>query len=60
MNTEKVKLIIKNMELLIQSLKLELEEEEKNIIKIEDLVGERKDHRFELIDEYEPDYYEER
>jgi hypothetical protein len=58
MNKKKVKLIIKNMELLIQSLKLELEEkeEEKNIIKLQDIVAEK----LELIDEYEPDYYEER
>jgi len=48
------------MELLIQSLKLEVEEkekeeEEKNIIKLQDIVAER----VKLIDDYEPDYYEE-
>jgi hypothetical protein len=54
MNREKVKLIIKNMELLVQSLKLELEEpEEKNIVSLEDLI---KNPSFY---DYEPDYYEE-
>jgi hypothetical protein len=39
MNREKVKLIVKNMELLVQSLKLELDEqEEKNIVSLEDLL----------------------
>lgn len=51
MNKQKVNLIIKNMELLIQSLKLELEEES-NTIKIQDLIGTP-------IDNYEPEYYEE-
>lgn len=51
MNKQKVKLIIKNMELLIQSLKLEIEEEN-NTIKIGDLIGTP-------IDDYEPEYYEE-
>jgi hypothetical protein len=54
MNREKVKLIIKNMELLIQSLKLELEEpEEKNIVSLEDLIKKPSFY------DYEPDYYEE-
>lgn len=47
------------MELLIESLKLELENEDfnSNIISLEDLVKKipRKNH----LDEYEPDYYEE-
>jgi len=43
MNPEKINLIIKNMELLIESLKLEIKEEKED-----------------LIDTYEPDYYEER
>jgi len=62
MNPEKINLIIKNMELLIQSLKLEIKEEEKDTnkytIKLEELlsVGQKED----LVDTYEPDYYEER
>jgi hypothetical protein len=62
MNPEKINLIIKNMELLIQSLKLEIKEEEKEeskyTIKLEELlsVGQKED----LVDTYEPDYYEER
>jgi len=50
------------MELLIQSLKLEIKEEEKDTnkytIKLEELlsVGQKED----LVDTYEPDYYEER
>lgn len=57
MNREKINLIIKNMELLIESLKLEMAEEEKqsNIVKLEDLISPSVD----LIDTYEPDYYEE-
>ena len=45
------------MELLIESLKLEMSEEEKqsNIVKLEDLISPSVD----LIDTYEPDYYEE-
>ena len=62
MNPEKINLIIKNMELLIQSLKLEIKEVEKDTnnytIKLEELlsVGQKED----LVDTYEPDYYEER
>jgi len=57
MNRKKINLIIKNMELLIESLKLEMAEEEKqsNIVKLEDLISPSVD----LIDTYEPDYYEE-
>lgn len=57
MNKQKINLIIKNMELLIESLKLEIKEEEKqsNIVKIEDLISPSVD----LIDNYEPDYHEE-
>jgi hypothetical protein len=57
MNKQKINLIIKNMELLIEFLKLEMEEEEKqsNIVKLEDLISPSVD----LIDTYEPDYHEE-
>ncbi len=57
MNKQKINLIIKNMELLIESLKLEMEEEENqsNIVKLEDLISPSVD----LIDTYEPDYHEE-
>lgn len=60
MNPEKIKLIIRNMELLIESLKLEIaetpEEKNNNVISLQDLFeAERKN-----IDTYEePDYYEE-
>jgi hypothetical protein len=58
MNPEKIKLIIRNMELLIESLKLEITEtpeEKSNVISLQDLFEtERK-----KIDTYEPDYYEE-
>lgn len=61
MNPEKINLIIKNMELLIQSLKLEIKEEEKEenkyTIKLEEILSERQ--KESLIDTYEPDYYEE-
>jgi hypothetical protein len=54
MNREKVKLIVKNMELLVQSLKLELEEPvQENIVSLEDLIKKPP------FDYYEPDYYEE-
>lgn len=60
MNVEKVKLIIKNMELLVQSLKLEMEEEEKaNVVKLEDLFTTNLKNEENFIDDYEPDYYEE-
>lgn len=60
MNVEKVKLIIKNMELLVQSLKLEMEEEEKaNVVKLEDLFTSNLKNEENFIDDYEPDYYEE-
>jgi|Laugresu1bdmlbsd_1035121.scaffolds.fasta_scaffold00031_33 hypothetical protein len=58
MNIEKVKLIIKNMELLVQALQLEIEEAEKkpnNVIKLDELLGNRQDN----LGDYEPDYYEE-
>lgn len=58
MNVEKVKLILKNMELLVQALRLEIDEAEKeqnNVIKLEDLI---RNHPEDLND-YEPDYYEE-
>ena len=57
MNQKKIELIIKNMELLIESLKLELEEDKvDNIIKIEDILKSSQ----VSVDNYEPDYYEER
>lgn len=61
MNPEKINLIIKNMELLIESLKLEIAEAPKEnnyTVRLNDLfsVGQKED----LIDTYEPDYYEER
>jgi hypothetical protein len=59
MNVEKINLIIKNMELLIESLKLEIKEDEKSkyAINLEEFlsIGQKKD----LIDTYEPNYYEE-
>jgi hypothetical protein len=54
MNKEKVKLIVKNMELLIQSLKLELEEES-NVIGLQELLNKVTPDNIT----YEPDYYEE-
>jgi hypothetical protein len=54
MNKEKVKLIVKNMELLIQSLKLELEEES-NIIGLNEIISKITPENIN----YEPDYYEE-
>lgn len=57
MNQKKIELIIKNMELLIESLKLELKEDKvDNIIKIEDILKSSQIP----VDNYEPDYYEER
>lgn len=59
MNIEKIKLIIKNMELLVQALQLEIEEVEKepnNIIKLEELLRNHQDP----LGDYEPDYYEEK
>jgi len=57
MNIEKVKLIIKNMELLIQSLKLEIEDEKEsdNVIRLDELFANRQDN----LSNYDPDYYEE-
>jgi hypothetical protein len=58
MNVEKVKLIVKNMELLVQALQLEIEEAEKkpnNVIKLDELFGNHQDN----LSDYEPDYYEE-
>lgn len=51
MNTEKVNLIVKNMELLVQSLKEELKDS--NIVKLQDLIVSQ-----QIIDD-NPDYYEE-
>jgi cell shape-determining protein MreC len=61
MNPEKVKLIVKNMELLVQQLKLELQEQEQNkenIISLEDMVKNYTPN-MTSIDDYEPDYFEE-
>ena len=60
MNAEKINLIIKNMELLIESLKLEIAEDQKEnkyTVRLNDLlsIGQKEDR----IDTYEPDYYEE-
>jgi hypothetical protein len=56
MNKKKISLIVRNMELLVESLKIELNELESesknNIIKFEDLIHQ-------IDDSYEPDYYEE-
>lgn len=56
MNKKKISLIIRNMELLIESLKLEMEDSKddniENIIKFEDLIQK-------IDDSYEPDYHEE-
>jgi hypothetical protein len=51
MNIEKVNLIVKNMELLVQSLKEELKDS--NIVKLQDLIVSQ-----QIIDD-DPDYYEE-
>lgn len=55
MKNERIKLIIKNMELLLQQLKMEFDEpiteKSENVIHIKDLITK---------DDYEdPDYYEE-
>ena len=47
------------MELLIQSLKLEIAEES-NVVKLEDLFSSGLEQKGNLVDTYEPDYYEER
>ena len=54
MNTKRVELIIQNLQLLIEYLKLEIEEtgDEKNMIKLQGLVGDS-------FTGYDPDYYEE-
>jgi len=49
MNRDKVKLIVRNMELLVRALKEELGDPPK--LKYEEIVPN--------IDHYEPDYYEE-
>jgi hypothetical protein len=48
MDREKVKLIVRNMELLVNALKDELKEKDQTYQEI-----------CSYIDEYEPDYYEE-
>lgn len=60
MNAEKINLIIRNMELLIESLKLEIAEDQKEnkyTVRLNDLLSVRQ--KEDLIDTYEPDYYEE-
>lgn len=53
MNTEKIRLIVRNMESLIHLLKIEIGEES-NVVKLDELIsGMRED------ESYEPDYYEE-
>ena len=48
------------MELLIQSLKLEIEEtSESNLIKLNDIM-ESSNNFYESIDDYDPEYYEEK
>ena len=60
MNKQKVELIIRNMELLIQSLKLEIEEtSESNLIKLNDIM-ESSNNFYKSIDDYDPEYYEEK
>jgi hypothetical protein len=59
MNKQKVELIIRNMELLIQSLKLEIEETDANLIKLNDIMGSSNNF-YESIDDYDPEYYEEK
>jgi len=56
MNKEKLNLIARNLELLIQSLQLELSEDEipKNIMRLEDLIGKQVQ-----IDDYDEVYIEE-
>jgi hypothetical protein len=49
MDNEKVKLIVRNMELLVNALKEELKEPENKTYQ----------ESCSYIDEYEPDYYEE-
>lgn len=51
MNTEKIRLIVRNMESLIHLLKIEIGEES-NVVKLDELIG-----KFDGT--YEPDYYEE-
>jgi hypothetical protein len=51
MNIDKVNLIVKNMELLVRSLKEELKDS--NIVKLQDLIVSQ-----QIIDD-DPDYYEE-
>jgi hypothetical protein len=55
MNKKKISLIVRNMELLVESLKMELNESESEsegkFIKFEDLIHQ-------IDDSYEPDYYE--
>lgn len=58
MNKEKIKLIAKTIELLVQQLNLELQENgQENILSLQDIIKSCPDSNF--INEYEPDYYEE-
>jgi hypothetical protein len=57
MNKEKVSLIIKNMESLVRLLKIEIEQEEENVLGEYELFP---GYPVNLPDsKYEPDYYEE-
>lgn len=59
MNKEKVKLIVKNMELLVQSLKLELEEPDKeNIVSLDDIIKTYPSY-YPMDEEGELEYYDE-
>jgi hypothetical protein len=52
MDKERLKLIVRNLDLLVQSLKEELYSDEKNMNNYKQITS--------YIDEYEPDYYEEK
>jgi len=54
LNQEKLSLILKNIELLVQLMKIELNEKS-NIISLTDLFGENAHDNIN----YEPDYFEE-
>jgi hypothetical protein len=61
MNSKKIKLLVDSIDLLVQSIKIELEDidipKKENIIRLEDLLGNQSNHHSK--NEYEPDYYEE-
>jgi hypothetical protein len=53
MESERIKLIIRNMELLLDALKKELKDSESQTISLNELL------QHNSLDDYEPDYYEE-